>query len=264
MIDGMTKVVMVTADPVAQLRTPDALNRIWEAEGRNAIAVPAHVPAPRLAEFVAGLRANRSVMGAVVTVPHKQSVVPLCDVLETQATIVGAVNVVRRESDGRLIGQTFDGLGFVEGLRARAIDPRGMRAVVLGAGGAASAIAVALLDAGVARLDLHNRTAIRAIELADRLRGAFPAQDIGCGLTRLTDADLVVNATAAGLNATDESPLPGDHLPVGAIAAEVVMSAQPTPFLAVAAERGLRTHDGIHMLAGQTRLIADYLSGSSS
>jgi shikimate dehydrogenase len=262
MIDGTTKVVYVTADPVAQLRTPDALNRIWAAETVNAITVPAHVPAAQLADFVAGLRANGSVSGAVITVPHKQSIVAHCDALETQARIVGAVNVVRREPDGRLIGQTFDGLGFVEGLRAQGIEPGGMRAVVVGAGGAASAIAVALLDAGVARLDVHNRTAARAVDLVERLRREFPPRDIGWGLARLPESELVVNATSVGLNATDESPIPGGDLPPDAIAADVVMSAQPTPFLAAAARRGLRTHEGVHMLAGQTRLIADYLMRS--
>ncbi|MCS5721578.1 hypothetical protein N1028_01965 [Herbiconiux sp. CPCC 203407] len=261
MIDGNTRTVLVAADPVAHLRTPQALNEIWEAEGRDLITVPAQVTPHHLADFVAGMRANASVCGAVITVPHKQSIAALCDDLLPQATIVGAVNVVRRESDGTLVGETFDGLGFVHGLRSAGIDPTGMRVVILGAGGAASAVAVALLEAGVRRLDVHNRTASRAIDLADRLRGEHPDRDVGTGLGHLADADLVVNATSSGLNAADRSPLPGAAFPAAAIAADVVISDRPTPFLAAAAGRGLRLHGGHHMLVGQIRLIADFLTG---
>jgi shikimate dehydrogenase len=261
-INGNTKTVMVAADPVAHLRTPQALNDIWVAEGRDLITVPAHVAPSHLVDFVAGMKANASVCGAVITVPHKQSIAVLCDDLRPQARIVGAVNVVRREPDGTLVGETFDGLGFVHGLRSEGIDPTGMRVVLLGAGGAASAIAVALLEAGIRHLDVDNRTAPRAIDLADRLRGEFPARDIGTGLDRLHEADLVVNATSSGLAATDSSPLAGAAFPAAAIAADVVISDRLTPFLTAATDRGLRAHGGQHMLAGQVRLIAEFLTAA--
>lgn len=259
-ITGATRLCFVVADPVRQLRTPQVLNRVWDERGLDIVTLPAHVPSTGLSDFVAGMRANESVLGAVVTVPHKQAVLALCDELGPNARIVGAVNVLRRTAEGRLIGETFDGLGFVAGLRARGLDPRGHRVVVLGAGGAASAVAVALLNADVARLDVSNRTAARATDLVDRLRVAFPGRDIGTGLDRVADAQLIVNATSNGMSPSDVSPLAPDLFPAGALAADVVMSAEPTPFLAAAAGRGSATHDGTHMLNGQIQLIADYLS----
>ncbi|QJU52711.1 shikimate dehydrogenase [Herbiconiux sp. KACC 21604] len=259
-ITGATRLCFVVADPVRQLRTPQVLNTVWETRGLDLITLPAHVPADGLSDFVAGMRSNESVSGAVITVPHKQSVIELCDELGPNAAIVGAVNVVRRTPTGRLVGETFDGLGFVAGLRARGFEPNERRALVLGAGGAASAVAVALLGAGVERLDVSNRTPSRARALAERLRSAFPSADIGTGLSRVADAELIVNATSTGMSPSDTSPLPPELFPAGALAADVVMSADLTPFLAAAASSGARTHDGFNMLTGQIGLIADYLA----
>jgi shikimate dehydrogenase len=225
------------------------------------VTVPAQVPAGSLHEFLDGLRANRSAAGAVISVPHKQAVVALCDELGPNARIVGAVNVVRRDPEGRLSGETFDGLGFVAGLEAQGIAPRGMRAVVLGAGGAASAIAVALVDAGVARIDIRNRTGARAEQLAGRLHAAFPTAEVGTDAARLGEADLVVNATSSGMSPHDQPPIDLALARPDAIAADVVMSADPTPFLAAAAARGMRTHEGTRMLSGQLALISQYLQG---
>jgi shikimate dehydrogenase len=261
-ITGGTRTCFVVADPVHHLRTPASLNRIWEAQGIDAVAVAAHVRSADLSTFLAGIRVNASVLGIVVTVPHKENAAGLCDELGPNARLVGAVNVVRRTDDGRLVGETFDGLGFVAGLRAQGIEPEGQRVVVLGAGGAASAVAVALLSSGVRTLDVHNRTTTRAASLVGRLQAAVPSGDVRVGLDRLPAATLVVNATSAGLSAADESPIPSSGFPEGATAADVVMSAAPTPFLAAAAARGNRTHEGVHMLSGQTDLISQFLVGS--
>lgn len=263
-IAGTTKTCFVVADPVWHLRTPQALNAIWETERRDIVAVSAHVSQAGLGDFICGLRANASAVGAVVTIPHKQRVVELCDELGPNSELVGAVNVIRRHLDGRLIGETFDGLGFVAGLRAEGVEPApNTKAFVIGAGGAASAVAVALLAARVRSLGIGNRTPSRAAELVDRLRTAFPDADVGTGRGRLSEASLVVNATSTGMNPADGSPIPSEALPAGAVAADVVMSASLTPFLAAAAARGNRTHAGSHMLAGQIRLISQYLAPAS-
>jgi shikimate dehydrogenase len=260
-ISGSTRVCFVVADPVHQVRTPQAQNTMWAERGVDLVTVPARVTTQGLPGFIVGLRANASAAGAVITVPHKQNVVALCDGLGPNAKIVGAVNVIRRGDDGRLTGETFDGLGFIAGLRGQGADPAGMPVVVLGAGGAASAIAVALLDAGVTALDIVNRTPARAEELRARLTQAFPQADVGTGVGRIGTAALVVNATSSGMQPDDVSPIDASLLAAHAIAADVVMAAQPTPFLAAAAGHGIRTHEGRHMLAGQLELISDYLVG---
>lgn len=258
-ISGLTRVTFVVADPVAQLRTPQGLNVLWQDRAVDVITVPAHVVASELGAFFAGLRSNKSCLGAVLTVPHKQTAMALCDELGDGARVAGAVNVVRRRPDGSLLGETFDGLGFVAGLADVGFDCAGVPTVLIGAGGAASAIAAALLKAGVTRLDVVNRSEQRARELVDRLAELYPGRDIGVGKARSLEAGLVVNATSLGMSKNDPIPFPVELIPSAAVAADVVMQAELTPFLAAALSQGAIVHEGRHMLAGQLRLIADFL-----
>lgn len=258
-ISGLTRVVFVVADPVAQLRTPQGLNALWQQRAVDVITVPAHVVGSELAAFLAGLRLNRSCLGAVLTVPHKQTAVALCDELGEGARVAGAVNVVRRNPNGSLRGETFDGLGFVAGLADVGFDCAEVPTVLIGAGGAASAIGAALLNAGVTRLDIVNRSEQRARELVDRLEHLYPGRDLSVGTARSLEAGLVVNATSLGMGKDDPIPLPAEFIAAGAMAADVVMQAELTPFLAGASSRGAIVHEGRHMLEGQLRLIADFL-----
>ncbi|MDQ4137093.1 MAG: shikimate dehydrogenase, partial [Pseudomonadota bacterium] len=148
-ITGSTRVFGILADPIEHVRTPQALNALMRERGVDGVMVPFHAGADDLAAVAAGLRRLRSFRGMIVTVPHKTAMLGLCDAVSERARQVGAVNAVRREPDGRLVGDMFDGLGFVAGLRAAGIEPRGARAYIAGAGGAAKAIAFALVEAGV-------------------------------------------------------------------------------------------------------------------
>lgn len=259
-INGFTRIVHVVADPVSQLRTPQAQNAIWSKRKLNLVTIPAHVGAEDLPSFLDALRVNQSTAGAVVTVPHKQTAAGLCDELGLTATLAGAVNAIRRTDDGRLLGETFDGDGFVVGLRAQGIDPAGLRVLIIGAGGAASAIALALIRAQVASLDIRNRTISRAEQLIHRLGSATGFTDIEAGSRRSSEMDLVVNATSVGMGDDRRLPMPVESFADSATVAEVVVSAEPTSFLQAALGRGLATHPGRHMLEGQMELIADFIS----
>lgn len=259
-ISGTTGVAFILADPIAQVRTPQGLNGIWGERGVDVVMVPAHVTAEGLEAFLDGMRVNASCVGAVLTIPHKQAAVPFCDELGPGATAAGAVNVIRRRADGTLYGETYDGRGFVAGLRDAGHDAEGVAAVVIGAGGAASAVAAALLDAGVGRLDIVNRSEQRAVELAERLRELYPGREIGVGTDRILDAGLVVNATSLGMSPDDPSPIDAELIPAGALAADVIIRDDLTSFLRAAEARGARVHGGRHMLNGQLGIIADVLT----
>merc|ERR1711960_7577 len=116
----------------------------------------------------------RNFGGFIATVPHKSAMLELCDRIEGDGARIGAVNCVRRDPDGRMIGAMLDGIGFVEGVRRAGIAPEGQRVLLAGAGGAASAIAFALAEAGVAALTILNRTASKADDLAQRVSAAYP------------------------------------------------------------------------------------------
>ncbi len=233
----------------------------WRARaGSMAIMVPLHVPAAGLAAAIAGLRATENLGGFIVTVPHKTAIVPLLDALSEAARCVGAVNAVRRERDGRLRGEILDGVGFVAGLRAAGHEPRGRSAFIAGAGGAGSAIAFALAEAGVARLTLSNRTCERAESLLARLRPLFPAVPLALG-DRRCHAVTTSSSTRPRRACRPDDALPVDvaSLTPDQLVAEIIMQPEVTPLMAAAAARGCRTHPGLPMLRCQLELMADWM-----
>ena len=263
-ISGRTRVFGILADPVHHVKTPQAINRLFEAQGFDGVMVPLHVEPGALATTLQALRGIRNFDGFIVTVPHKIAVVCWCDELTIDARQVGAVNVVRRTADGRLIGGILDGDGFVHGLRAAGIDPAGQSVYLAGAGGAASAIAFALAKAGVHRLTLANRSADKARSLLDRVVDAFPSLQGAVGTDDPSGHDLVVNATSLWLRPGDALPLDTGRLEALQIVAEIIMDPALTPLLAAAADRGCRTHAGAPMLAGQVQLMAAFMTGQST
>jgi len=260
-ISGATRLLGIVADPIAHVRTPQAINRLLAERGVDAVMVPMQVGADGLAAWFAGLRAVRNLSGIVVTVPHKESAAALCDALEPDAEAIGAVNAIRREADGRLVGAMFDGLGLVAGLRRNGIDPAGHSALLVGAGGAASAVAFALAGAGVSRLTIANRTVAKADALARRVGAAFPGIPVAAGPADPAGFSLVVNGTSLGMAAGDALPVPPERFDPGAVVAEVIMQPARTALLIAAEARGCRVHEGRHMLDAQLSLLADFVAG---
>lgn len=260
-ISGRTRLVVILAHPIAHVRTPSEMNRHFAAIGRDAVLVPMQVKPGDLADAVGVLRRVPNLGGIVVTVPHKEAIARLCDRLTEAARLVGAVNVIRREEDGSLLGGQFDGEGFVAGLRAAGHEVRGRRVWMAGAGGAAAGIGYAMLRHGVAALTIHNRTASRAEALVTRLRAALPGAPVAGGSADPAGHDIVVNATSLGLEPDDALPVDAALLAPGMLAAEVVMQPDRTAFLEAAAARGYATHPGLPMLLEQIPILADFVSG---
>lgn len=227
--------------------------------GKDAVLVPMHVAPENLESIVNGLRQTRNLAGFLVTVPHKSAVLALCDDASAQAYAVGAVNVVRRAADGRLIGEILDGIGFVNGLRQNGIEPRGMSVFIAGAGGAASAIAFGLAEAGIASLEIWNRTRSKTEDLRERLLLLYPELPIKIATDDPAGADLVVNATSLGLHDGDPTPLNVDRLKAQQVVAEIIMNPVMTPLLLAAAARGCRVCPGASMLDCQLPAMAEFM-----
>ena len=254
---GRTSLLALIADPVAQARTPALANAALAARGVDAVLVPMQVPDGALADVIDGLRRIANFKGAVVSMPHKVTVASLVDALTPEARQAGACNAVRRALDGRLEGTTFDGEGFVAGLRGAGHEVRGRRVFMAGAGGAAAANAFALARHGARRLTIANRTRAKGDDLAARVRAAYPSVEITTDDVPASH-DVVVNATSIGMRPEDGSPVDPSSFGPGVVAADVVIRPG-TAFLIEAERRGAVAHGGEPMLAAQIELLLDYM-----
>ncbi|MBU2867800.1 shikimate dehydrogenase family protein [Pacificibacter marinus] len=259
MITGRTKLLAIIADPVTQVRTPQAMNAMLSDMGKDAVLVPVEVSREGLAAVVSGFRNIGNFAGVVVTVPHKTAVPPLCDTLSDRAIAAGAVNVIRRDAQGKLHGDILDGEGFTRGLDDAKISVTGMAVFLVGAGGAASAIAFALASRGPKKITISNRTRAKAQALSERLSESFPDVEFCVG-DDPSGHDLAVNGTSLGMAPNDALPFDPAGLSSGSIVAEVIMQPEVTPLLAAAEQLGFATHGGRKMLQGQLSELAKFLT----
>nr|WP_184481309.1 shikimate dehydrogenase [Neoroseomonas alkaliterrae] len=249
MLSGHARLAGVLGWPVSHSRSP-RLHGYWlETLGLDGAYLPLPVHPDRFAGAVRAL-ADLGFRGANVTIPHKQAAFAVCDAVDATARRAGAVNTLVFR-DGRIEGSNTDGFGFLESVREQASGwrPGAGPAVVLGAGGAARAIAAALLDAGCPRVTLVNRSRDRAEALARELGGPIAVADA----PPMRDAALLVNTTSLGMQGQPPLVLDLAPLPAGAVVADIVYVPLETPLLAAARARGLAAVDGFGMLLHQAR-----------
>ncbi len=251
MIDGQTRLIAHIGHPTHTFKSPMIYNPYFEAAGINAVVVPMDCTAQHFEALLKAVFSLGNIIGALITMPHKVSVVGLLDQVTATVRVAGACNAVRRTPDGRLEGDMFDGAGFVRGIVRKGFDPAGRRALVVGSGGVGSAIAASLAGAGVGAITLFDVNALAAAQLAARLRMQYPAIDVGTGHNDPAEFDLVVNASPLGMNDGDPLPIDVARLSADTFVGEVVMKHETTAFLAAAQARGCRTQVGTDMLFEQ-------------
>lgn len=261
-IVGTSRVYAVFGDPVAQVRTPQLINPLFAAAGRDIYAVPFHVTAAAFPPVWNAFTALSNLAGIGVTVPHKVAAARRCVTLTPTALAVGAVNTVRRDDDGFMHGALFDGIGFLRGLGAARARLDGARVLMVGAGGAGRAIAHALAEEGIAALGLVDRdpeavrfTAGIANRVLDR-EAAFAADPASGG-----DFDVIVNASPIGVKGLSPFPVPEAALRPNMLVADIAALTGETALLAAARRVGAATSDGNDMLSAQIALIAGFVAG---
>ncbi|MFE0023220.1 shikimate dehydrogenase family protein [Amycolatopsis sp. NPDC059021] len=250
-ISGTTRLYVVLGDPVAQVQSPAMLNPLFAELGIDAVLVPVHAKPEHLERVVAGLRCMGNVDGIFVTVPHKAAAAGLADRRSAMVDVAGSANALRREADGSWYAENFDGIGFVAGLTGAGHDPKARHVALVGAGGAGSAIAAALLTAGAERLSVCDPDTAKLNALAARLDTHWPGRTSTSAQPRLDGADIVVNATPLGLKPGDPLPFRPDLVPRGSVVADIIMKPRETRLLREAAGLGHHVHYGISMLDGQ-------------
>jgi shikimate dehydrogenase len=248
MISGKTTLIAHLGYPTEAFKAPMIYNPWFEKQGIDAVVVPMGVKPDDYAVFLKSLFKLSNIRGALVTMPHKITTLSLVDDATPTAKIAGACNAILLRPDGTLLGDQFDGAGFVRGVERKGRKLAGTCVLVSGCGGVGSAIAASLAAAGVAELGLYDTRDASAQALAGRLAEHYPQLIITTGSNDPAGYDVVVNATPVGMN--DDDPLPFDvsRIAPGTFIGEVVMKSEYTPLLRAAMEKGCQVQVGTDML----------------
>jgi len=226
-------------------------NPYFAKKGINAVVVPMGCKPDDFQEFLKLLFRLSNIHGALITMPHKVPIVGLLDEVSVSVKVAGACNAVRIEQNGKLVGDMFDGEGFVRGVLRKGRKVANARVLVAGNGGVGSAIAASFAKAGAAELSLFDAFAPMMNGLAERLKANYPHLKVTTGSNDPAGCDVVVNATPLGMKPDDPLPLDVTRIAPSTFVGEVVMKAEITPFLAAARERGCEYQVGTDMLFEQ-------------
>jgi shikimate dehydrogenase len=259
-LSGSTRLYAIVGDPIAQVASPRLFNTAFRERCADAVLVPMHVAPAALRQVIDSFRAIQNFDGLIVTVPHKIAATEWVDELGPQARLTGALNTIRKAEDGRLIGENFDGEGFIRGLASRGQTLTGRRVLVIGAGGAGCAVAHAIAAAGAAAIGLFDIDARRAQVLVDGIKAHRPDLDVFESKPDAQGFDVIVNCTSIGMRADDPLPVDLTHLASHALVADIILKPVMTPLLLAASARGCVIHQGPAMLEGQIDAVLDFFA----
>ncbi len=257
-IGGDTRIIAHLGVPTTTFRSPLIYNPWFRSRGIDCVMVPMGCEAADFAAFLPLVFRLRNIAGALVTMPHKRAAARLLDEAGPAVAICGSCNAVKRGEDGRLIGDMFDGEGFVAGLRSKGRTVEGVSALVVGSGGAGAAIAASLAGAGAARLALFDIDSRASESLAGRLRSHYPEIALETGSNDPQGHRIVVNASPLGMKPGDPLPTDPERIEPGSFVGDVVLTREETPFLAAARAGGCQTQAGIDMVFEQAPAYLDF------
>jgi len=257
-IGGATQLLCLIGDPISAARSPALFNALFEESQTNSVCIPIHIRSGDLDAFWAGFRQIGNLAGLLVTMPHKRPMASLVDDLDPTSRQVGAINVARREANGRWRGAIFDGWGCVLGMLWEGHDPTGKRILLVGCGGAGSAIAFALAQMNVERLAIFDIDSRLAERVSAQISVEFPQTQVGVHAPDPAGFDIVVNATPLGMASGDPLPFDVSRLRPGMVVVDVVTKPDPTALGLAALERGCQIQSGRPMHEGQAVYAAAF------
>lgn len=248
MISGKTTLIAHIGYPTEAFKAPMIYNPWFDKQGIDAVVVPMGVKPEDYAVSLAQIFKFSNLRGALVTMPHKVTTMSLVDEVTPTARVAGACNAVLKRPDGSLLGDQFDGAGFVRGVERKGRLFKGTRVLVSGTGGVGSAIAASIAAAGAAELMLFDMSEASAQALAARLREHYPQMKVATGSKDPAGFDIVVNATPLGMKDSDPLPFDIDRIAPDTFVGEVVMKTEYTPLLQAAKAKGCQVQVGTDML----------------
>lgn len=258
---GKTRLFPIVGDPLDHVRAPSWFSAHFQKRDMATLCIPMTVAPRDLGAAMEGLAAARNVDGLCITMPHKTCATAFCKTLSPTSQRTGIVSALRRNSDGSWHGHSTDGEAFLKALMDQGATVAGADILLLGAGGAGSAIAVALLEAGAARLAIFDTEKARTQALMRRLDG-LPGSVEAAETPDPSAFQVLCNATPLGLEADDEPPLPLDLLRGDLFVGDVIAGAGETALMAAARARGCGTADGDAMVTAVLDIMGDFLAGA--
>jgi len=251
MITGKTKIIAHIGYPTESFKAPMIYNPYFYDRGIDAVVVPMGVKAEDYPAVLKAVFSLTNIIGALITMPHKVTTVALMDEVTPTVKIAGACNAVKRNADGKLIGDMFDGEGFVRGVLRKGKHIKGAKAYVLGSGGVGSAIVASLAAAGVAKLGIKDFNPASAESLGARIKTHYPAIEVAMNSDDFVSYDIIINATPIGMKDTDPLPFDMAKITPSMFIGEVVMKQEHTPLLRAAMAKGCTVQLGTDMLFEQ-------------
>jgi len=251
MISGKTTLIAHLGYPTEAFKAPMIYNPYFEKAGIDAVVMPMGVKTEDYAQVLKALFRLTNIRGALVTMPHKVTTVALLDEVTPTVQIAGSCNAILRRPDGSLLGDMFDGAGFVRGVERKGRPLKGAKALVVGSGGVGSAIAASLAGAGISAIGVFDANAASAESLGERLSEHFPKLKVETGSKDPDGYDVVINATPLGMKEGDPLPIDIARIAPTTFVGEVVMKQEMTPLLRAAKAKGCVVQVGADMLFEQ-------------
>jgi shikimate dehydrogenase len=259
-LSGATRIHVTIGDPIAQVKSPAGITAGFAARGHDAIMIPLQVKPADIEDFFRLAKKLPNLDSIVITVPHKPVAYRYCETTTERARVLEVCNVMRRDPDGRWHGDMTDGGGFTDALRRSGFDPKGKRALQVGAGGAGSALALSLKMEGVTDLALCDTDTAKRDALIARL-ARHGHRVTAVDTAEPTGFDLIVNATPAGMKDGDPLPVDVSQLDGKMFVADVITAPLLTPLLAAAQQKGCGTQNGLDMFNAQSEFLTNFVLG---
>ena len=258
-LSGTSHFYALIGHPVAQVRSPIGFNTYLSSKNIDAAMIPFDLLPNAIIGFFDMLRGWENCLGCCVTIPHKNITYDLIDEPMPRAQRIGAINIIKREKSGKLLGDMTDGIGCINALKLNGVSVTGKKIVLIGGGGAGSAIADAIGEHRAAQLSLVEIDKLKSDTLLLKLQKQYPALTLENNISRPEEIDIVINASPSGMNKNDLLPIDPYTFRSGIVIADSVTKPNFTPFLKSAKNNGCFIQKGNEMADAQLPIFLDFL-----
>jgi shikimate dehydrogenase len=257
-VNGKTRVYAIVGDPIEQVRSPEMVT--WEMQKRdhNAVLIPMHIARDEFDTVMPHIMRMRNLDGLIFTIPFKAQAIALAKTLGPQASQIGAINALKKHSNGAWSGEIFDGIGCVKAFKQRGITLQDKRLQLIGLGGAGSAICVALAYEKPKLLRLFDINAQTTERMAKMVNTISPQTVVEVGLPLAEGIDILLNASPVGMLSDARLPLAVQQFKKELIVFDAIVMPENTPLLSLAQDCGCQVVRGREMMLGQISKIVDY------